>query len=210
MEAGNVFTINVLVMQGKPLDFDLLLCIDTIKVLSSICITQYGSVKFEETQPVCKVICISEADFSAKFEQQGVWVTAWKWSAGYAPEKLWNRISEYPVSSNLREEYKQELQTWMDNGWLLPYIDEDIGPPKGLMLLMVVLQTNKHKVHPVVDYHELNSYVDTFTSAVDVCAENLWECIHSGPQKNIPTGSCWEVSVAIPESMLQGKAILSD
>ena len=37
-------------------------------------------------------------------------VATWKWSAGHAPEKLQNRISEYLLSSKLREEYKWELQ----------------------------------------------------------------------------------------------------
>ena len=109
---GNSATIDVLGIWGEPLNFNLLLGINAIKALGSIYITQYGSMKFEETWPFCAVICISKDDLSAKFEErQGVWVAAWKWSAGCAPEKLWNRISEYPVLSRLREEHQHELQT---------------------------------------------------------------------------------------------------
>lgn len=83
---GNTATIDVLVMRGKPLDFDLLLGIDAIKALGGVRITQHGSVEFEKPWSVCAAIRISEADFSVKFnERQGVWVAAWKWSAGHAP-----------------------------------------------------------------------------------------------------------------------------
>ena len=37
----------------------------------------------------------------------------WKY-LGYAQENLWNSISEPLVSSRLREEYKCELQTWIE------------------------------------------------------------------------------------------------
>lgn len=50
-------------------------------------------------------------------------------------------ISEYPVSSELWEDYERELQIWMDNCWLLAYIHEMFGPPKALTSLMTVLKT---------------------------------------------------------------------
>lgn len=50
---GNTATIDVLVIRGKPLDFDLLFGIDAIKALGGIRITQSGSVKFVERWHVC-------------------------------------------------------------------------------------------------------------------------------------------------------------
>ena len=47
------------------------------------------------------------------------------------------------------------------------------APRKGLIPLMAMLQANKQKVHPVMDYWELNKYVDTHTANVDVCAQKL-------------------------------------
>ena len=82
------------------------------------------------------------------------------------------RIPEYPVSSKLREDYKNELQTRMDSSWLLPYSN---SPLKGLIPPIAVLQTNKPKVHPVIDYQELNTYIDPFMGATDVCEEKLQE-----------------------------------
>lgn len=61
----------------------------------------------------------------------------------------------------------------MGNSWLLVYIDEEFGTPKRLILLMIILRTKKHNVRPIMDYCELNTCVDTFTGAVDVCTEKL-------------------------------------
>ena len=126
-------------------------------------------MKFKETQPICALNCISEADFCAKLDEPG------SSRQFIAPEKLENRISGYLVSSELREEYERELQAWMDNGWSLPYIDEKFSPPNGLIPLMAVLQTNKYKVHPLMDYREQNTYGDTVMSAAHVCAEKQRE-----------------------------------
>ena len=41
---------------------------------------------------------------------------------------------------------------------------------KGLIPLMAELQQNKTKVHPVMDYRELNHHVDAFIANVDICA----------------------------------------
>ena len=47
MASSSTATIDVLVMRGKPLDFNLLLGINAIKVFSGVYITQYGSAEFE-------------------------------------------------------------------------------------------------------------------------------------------------------------------
>ena len=69
----------------------------------------------------------------------------------------------------------QELHTWIDNGWLVPYPEDKLGPPKGLIPLMAVLHQNKTKVRPVMDYQEINHHVDAFTANADVCAAKLHE-----------------------------------
>ena len=82
---------------------------------------------------------------------------------------------EYPAVSEIQNEYTQELHTWIGNGWLVPYPEDKLGPPKGLILLMAVLQQNKIKVHPVMDYWKLNHHVDAFTANADICATKLHE-----------------------------------
>ena len=55
-----------------------------------------------------------------------------------------------------------------------------MGPPKALIPLMAVVQQNKDKVRPVLDYRELNQYVDAFTADADVCASKLREWRQQG------------------------------
>ena len=104
-----------------------------------------------------------------------MWTASWKWSEDHAPERLHNEVSEYPVATEIRNEYTQELHTWIGNGWLMSYPEDKLRTPKGLIPLMAALQQNKTKVHPVMDYRELNHPVDTLTANVDVCAAKLHE-----------------------------------
>ena len=52
----------------------------------------------------------------------------------------------------------------------MPYSEEELGPPKCLIPLMVVVQEQKQKVRPVLDYRELNGFVDAFIANAEVCA----------------------------------------
>ena len=96
------------------------------------------------------------------------------------PEGLHNGVSEYLVVVEIQEGYEQEHCTGMNNGWLMPYPEEKLGPPKGLISLMAVLQQNKSKVHLVMDFQELNHYVDAFTANADVCTAKLCEWRQKG------------------------------
>lgn len=69
---------------------------------------------------------------------------------------------EYSVSSQLKVEYKGKLQAWMEQGWFLPYPEEQLGPSKGIILLMVVMQANKNKIRLVMDFRKLIAYINTF------------------------------------------------
>ena len=91
-----------------------------------------------------------------------------------------NTIAEYAVPKEIRTEYEKELESWIANGWLIPYSEEQLGPPKGLIPLMAVVQPTKDKVRPVMDYRELNKYVDAFTGTADVCAQKLREWRQQG------------------------------
>ena len=132
---------------------------------------------------MCAAISINEPDFTATFNHRSwAWTVAWKWSEGNTPEALDNRVAEYPVAAEIREDDEWELRTWMSNGWLVPYKEEELGPhPKGLTPLMAVLQQHKSKVRPVMDFLQLNCHVDVFTATTDVCTAKLCEW-----QQNIP------------------------
>ena len=131
MEEGSSAKISVLVVRGKPLGFDLLLGIDTIKALGGMIVGPTGSVQLGYKGIVkCAAIFIIEPDFTAAFNHWSrAWTVAWKWSERRAPEALDNRVAEYPVATEIQEDYDRELCTWISNGWLVPYKVEELGPP---------------------------------------------------------------------------------
>ena len=57
---------------------------------------------------------------------------AWtaKWKGNKAPDQLHNTIAEYTVSDKSRAAYEAELETWIANGWLIPYPPRTMPPPK--------------------------------------------------------------------------------
>ena len=77
------------------------------------------------------------------------------------------------------------MQAWIQNGWLIPYPESELGPPKGLIPLMAILQENKQKVRPVLDYRELNEHVNAYTGNADVCDQTMREWRQQGPKAAI-------------------------
>ena len=84
-------------------------------------------------------------------------------------------MTEYAIPTAARSSYEEEIQEWTANGWLELYDDNKMGPAKGLIPLMAIVQQNKDKVRPVMDFRELNSHVDAFTANADVCADKIRE-----------------------------------
>ena len=81
-----------------------------------------------------------------------------KWAGDQTPVQLKNRIPEYCIANDTRKEYDEELKDWINNGWL------ELHPPKGLIPFMTVVSSSKHKVHPVLNYRELNEHMESFTT----------------------------------------------
>lgn len=69
----------------------------------------------------------------------------------------------------VREEYEQELEAWLDNRCLLTYPEKELRPSKCLIILIAVVQKNMGKVHPMLDYCELAKYIDTYIDDMNVC-----------------------------------------
>ena len=126
-------------------------------------------------KPVC-AIEIDEPDFCVSFDaSEKAGTVAWKWSDDAEPHALRNRVTEYSIPTRARLSYEAEIEEWITNGWLEPYDDEKLGPTKWLIPLLAIVQHNKDKVRPVMDFRELNSHVDAFTANADVCADNIRE-----------------------------------
>ena len=173
---------NVLVVNSKPLGFDLLLGMDVIKKLGSVHINERGKAHFTEAADTLGVtIELEQPEFRTEFDQcTKSWTVSWKWSGDQPPEKLYNRVPEYTIPGRARAEYKKVLQNWIDNGGLVLYPEDKLGPPKGLIPLMAVIRENKQKVRPVLDYRELNDHVDPFTACADIYTEKLREWRQAG------------------------------
>ena len=78
-------------------------------------------------------------------------------------------MAEYNIKSHLRPRFEAEVLTWIQEGWLKPVEKTDIG----LVPLLAVDQESKGKVRPVMDFRELNKYIQSHTGNSDVCSERL-------------------------------------
>ena len=179
MEVGQVLAVNIeaLEVDKQLLGFDLLLGIDAIKELGGVYLTESGETRFGGLNR-CAAISIDEPDFSVTYDRSNKeWTASWKWANSHSPSKLSNSVQEYTVPCHARDAYENEILQCQRNGWLLPY-SEELGPPEGLIPLMVVVQ--KQKVRLVLDYWELNGFVDAFIANAEVCMQKLREWRRQG------------------------------
>ena len=183
---GNTVDVNVSVTELKPLGFPFVLGMNGIKVLGSVTIDAWGGVCFgADKVAACAVadatLRIDEQDFSATYDPSTKsWTAAWKWAEGKEPDVLHNKVEAYSIPDGAQAPYEEELERWIKDAWLLPYDEAKYGPAKGLIPLMAVVQRNKNKVRPVMDFREVNTRIDAFTAAADVCAERLREWRRQG------------------------------
>ena len=167
--------VEILFVDGWLLGFNLLLEIDAIKELGGVHLTESGEACFGNPNR-CAAILIDEPDFSVTFNRSTkAWTALWKWASGHLPTELANRLQEYTVPHHVWDVYEEELSMWQRNGWLLPYLEKELGPTKGLIPLMAVVQEHKQKVWLVLDYRELNDFVEAFTANAEVCLQRLRE-----------------------------------
>ena len=170
---GQRVTLAALVVTDRPLGVDLVLGMSGIVALGGVSMRTPADVSFRVAAAVTRQgLTVDAPDFTAEFTpDSGVWTIGWKWAGGARPECLQNTVPEYKVPAALRPAYEAELDEWVASGWLQPYDEASDGPPRGLLPLMAVEQTNK--VRPVLDYRELNSHVTAHTADADVCADQL-------------------------------------
>ena len=141
---GSPVAVQTLIADRELLGYDLLLGLDAITQLGRIAMSGTGRVRFpQHGTPICPDITLDEPNFHTKYDKdKHIWTASWKWSGDQLPVSLKNRLSEYPTPKWLQGEYEQELQAWIQNGWLILYLEDKLGPPKGLILLMVIVQEN--------------------------------------------------------------------
>lgn len=118
---------------------------------------------------MCAKLCIDEPDFHAEFDQKLNERTAlWQQAEINVPTKYQNCKMEYTISAKFMSVYEKELQKQNKNGWLIPYDEQEFGPPKGLIGLMAIVKQNKSKLCPMLDNWEVNQHINIFTVDAEV------------------------------------------
>ena len=115
-------------------------------------------------------LSIVDSDFTARFDGSA-WTVTWHWREGQPPT-LKNEVSCYDSTKAAwaQEKFDEEVNRWISEGWLRP-CDESEG---GVLPLMAVVQINKGKVRPVLDFRELNDHVSNHPGVdAAVCNETL-------------------------------------
>ena len=60
---------------------------------------------------------------------------------GEEPNNLRNKLSVYSIKNEIKADFKKEVSSWMELGWLKEYSGEE----KVLLPLMAVVQAKKRK-----------------------------------------------------------------
>ena len=101
----------------------------------------------------------------------------WKWR-GSVPI-LNNKIGQYKMSVEVEKRFDEELEKWKTEGWLRPCCE----PEQGIIPLLAVEQPNKGKIRPVMDFREINAFIESHTGDSDVCSETTrkWRMLDGEP-----------------------------
>ena len=184
LQSGHTATVDVLVVTQRPLGLPFILGMNGVDAMNGVTVSSSRSVRFgaelaeRPEQAACSAAVVSadETDFTVTYDAvKKKWSVLWKWSDGEEPKQLQNKAEEYRIPPSARQEYEEALCKWADQGWLVPYDEEVHGKVKGTIPLMAVIQRVKRKVRPVMDFREVNCYLDPHTADTDVCGEKIRE-----------------------------------
>ena len=99
----------------------------------------------------------------------GRWEVRWEWLQQGVEPLLRNSIEQYAMDKDVEKGFSKEIEEWIASGWLRPYS----GCCNGIVPLMAVVQDNKDKVQPVLDFRELNQFVSSHTGESVVCSDKI-------------------------------------
>ena len=193
--AGVSLKINAVAIDCIVYDIDLVLGMEVISELGGvsvngdniqfgigICSTSVGDCsQAEKREDDNTAIQIDDKDFIANFNGEK-WTVQWRWKDDVEP-KLTNKISCYNkgLTEESKEKFDAEVEGWIEEGILVSW-DQEVEC--GMLPLMAVEQPAKWKVRPVLDYRELNNYIECHTgdNLADICSETLreWRQVEGG------------------------------
>ncbi|KFD62492.1 hypothetical protein M514_13006 [Trichuris suis] len=119
--------VRIIVTHVKPLGFDFILGMNGITALGGVIVddqrrVQLGSRSFVACTAIDVDLKLDERDFAVSYSADTrSWTAVWKWSEGAEPGVLRNTAEEYHLADGARAPYEEDLETWIRNGWLVPY-----------------------------------------------------------------------------------------
>ena len=177
LNGHNIQSLTMLVLPSLPGRSSMLIGMDVVRKIGGLALVvkpsgqvsaEFGACAAEiRSVPCIAPITLIDADYRVHFDGQK-WEVAWTWKDSVVPI-LQNHVAEYAMDQQLRDRYRAEVGKWIQNGWLQP-CDE---PEGGIIPLLAVYHDHKDKVRPVLDYRELNQYVQSHTAESKVCPETL-------------------------------------
>jgi len=128
-----------------------------------------------------KEISLKEDDMHVEFRNQD-WVVKWMWKNGSPPKKCYK--ANYAVPSEDQEAFDKEIETWVNDGILVPWNEQRDGELKNVVPLMSVKQQKGEviKIRPVLDFRYLNDHIVSRPgAATPLCQSRLREWRKFGP-----------------------------
>ena len=110
-------------------------------------------------------------DFTADFSTIS-WCVSWRCIDQTITPRLKNNVAQYRMS-RWRKLSRKKLKD--DRKRLVTSVKAFYGEHDGIIPMLAVVQPNKDKVRPVVDFRELNGYISSHTGQSVVCGEKLRE-----------------------------------
>ena len=127
---------------------EVIMGMDLISCFGGVFVSSDGAAWFGGSQCAVgavrknKGLEIDDNDFKAVFD--GVnWTVEWKWVNG--EPMLTNKCQGYRVPSDCKEQYEEEVEQWIKDGWLQLYNHNTHGEVCGVIPLMAVKQPNKER-----------------------------------------------------------------
>ena len=119
----------------------------------------------DSTETTRERLTISGNNFEIIFDGEKR-IAKWGWKN---KPLLHCRIDFYKMDKAVYSRFKSEVERWIGNKWLV----KTNCSGDGVIPLMAVVQEKKNKVRPVLDFLELNEFVECSEADADVCEEKL-------------------------------------
>ena len=137
-------------------------------------------------EPDSDGVTLRSADFKVRWDNSAKsWTVSWVWEGVAEPtDSIGSGVTEYSrkrLSAEQEQQYQKEVQSWIDNGWMVPHDPDRHGKPGAILPLMAVCQGHKAStpVRPCLDYHCLNESILSHPGGdAPACDQKIreWRC----------------------------------